>query len=258
MIASLLRPDLNESGRFDYILEMWQKMAGGKKFEYDNKVYLSEKSEPFTNKALLCLMRARNAFPENTDIDQTLQFYFMCCSLEGDADRMAIVAATLANNGINPLTGDRVLSTVTVRETLSIMNCCGMYDYSGEFAFKIGMPAKSGVGGAIIVVVPGVMGFCTYSPPLDTYGNSARGVQFCKLISQRLKLHQFNLENDPLVSVHMKDHHFDLLDYASKGNLLKVKDTIQLIMQDKVKGYDNVCKGDYDARTALHLAASEG
>jgi glutaminase len=89
-------------------------MAGGKKFEYDNKVYLSEKSEPYTNKALLCLMRARNAFPANTDIDQTLQFYFMCCSLEGDSDRMSIVAATLANNGINPLTGDRVLSTITV------------------------------------------------------------------------------------------------------------------------------------------------
>ena len=138
------------------------------------------------------------------------------------------------------------------------MNCCGMYDYSGEFAFKIGMPAKSGVGGAIIVVVPGKMGFCTYSPPLDSYGNSARGVQFCKLISQRLKLHQFILEKDPLVSENMKDHHFDLLDYASKGNLLKVKDTVDLIMQDKVKGYENVCKGDYDARTALHLACSEG
>lgn len=100
----------------------------------------------------------------------------MCCSLEADTDRLSIVAATLANNGVNPLTGDRVLSTITVRETLSIMNCCGMYDYSGEFAFKIGMPAKSGVGGGIIVVVPGIMGFCTYSPPLDGYGNSARGV----------------------------------------------------------------------------------
>lgn len=189
MIASLLRPDLGESARFDYILTMWEKMAGNKKFEYDNKVYLSEKGEPYNNKALLCLMRARGAFPDNTDIEQTLQFYFMCCSLEADADRLSIVAATLANGGVNPLTGERVLSTITVRETLSIMNCCGMYDYSGEFAFKVGMPAKSGVGGGIIVVVPGKMGFCTYAPPLDSYGNSARGGQFCKLISQRLKFH---------------------------------------------------------------------
>lgn len=203
-------------------------------------------------------MRARNAFPEGADIEQTLQFYFMCCSLEADADRMAIVAATLANNGVNPLTGDRVLSNITVRETLSIMNCCGMYDFSGEFAFKIGMPAKSGVGGGIIVVVPGKLGFCTFSPSLDSYGNSARGVQFCRLVSNRLKFHQFVLDEDPLVSPYIKDYHYDLLNYCSKGNLLKVKLTIEMIMQDKVKGYQNVCKGDYDDRTALHLACSEG
>ena len=184
MIASLLRPDLNESARFEYILKMWERMAGGKKFEYNNQVYLSEKSEPFVNKALACLMRAKGAFPDGTNIEATLDFYFMCCSLEADADRLSIVAATLANNGVNPLTGDKVLSSDTVRETLSIMNCCGMYDFSGQFAFQIGIPAKSGVGGGIIVVVPGIMGFCTYSPPLDEYGNSARGIQFCKLISE--------------------------------------------------------------------------
>ena len=100
----------------------------------------------------------------------------MCCSLEGDANRLSIVAATLANNGVNPLTGDRVLSSITVRDTLSIMNCYGMKNNSGEFAFKIGMSAKSGFGGGIFVVIPGSMGFCTYSPLLDAYGNSARGV----------------------------------------------------------------------------------
>lgn len=189
MIASLLRPDLGESSRFEYILNMWKQMAGGKRFDYDNQVFLSEKSEPWTNKALTSLMRGKGAFPEGTDVDKTLELYFMCCSLEADTDRLSIVAATLANNGINPLTGRRVLSTDTVRETLSIMNCCGMYDFSGQFAFQIGIPAKSGVGGGIIVVVPGIMGFCTYSPPLDSYGNSARGVQFCELMSKRFKLH---------------------------------------------------------------------
>ena len=72
-------------------------------------MYLSEKIEPYVNKALACLMKANNAYPEGTDIDATLDFYFMCCSLEADADRLSIVAATLANNGINPLTGVRVL-----------------------------------------------------------------------------------------------------------------------------------------------------
>lgn len=131
MIASLLRPDLDESSRFEYLLEMWKAMAGGKRFDYNNQVFLSEKSEPWTNRALTSLMRGKNAFPKGTDVDKTLELYFMCCSLEADTDRLSIVAATLANNGVNPLTGERVLSPDTVRETLSIMNCCGMYDFSG-------------------------------------------------------------------------------------------------------------------------------
>ena len=158
-------------------------MAGGKSFQYDNKVYLSEKAEPWTNRALASLMRSKDAFEPEADMDMTLNFYFMLCSLESDADRMSIVAATLANNGVNPLTGDQVLSPNVVKDTLSIMFCCGMYDYSGQFAFSVGVPAKSGVGGAIIVVVPGLMGFCTYAPRLDGYGNSVRGVEFCKLIA---------------------------------------------------------------------------
>jgi glutaminase len=89
---------------------------------------------------------------------------------------MSVIAATLANGGVNPLTNERVIQTKTVKDVLSIMNSCGMYDYSGEFAFKVGVPAKSGVSGAIMVIVPGVMGFCTYSPQLDKYGNSTRGV----------------------------------------------------------------------------------
>ena len=71
------------------------------------------------------------------------------------------------------------------------MNSCGMYDYSGEFAFKVGVPAKSGVSGAIMVIVPGVMGYCSYSPMLDQYGNSTRGVQFCEAISHKYDLHYF-------------------------------------------------------------------
>ena len=115
MIASLLRPDLDESARYSYILDRWESMAGGKRIDYDNKVFLSEKNEPYTNRALACLMRGKNAFPENTDIEKCLEFYFMCCSLEADTDRLSIVAATLANNGVNPLTGQRVLQSETVR-----------------------------------------------------------------------------------------------------------------------------------------------
>ncbi len=102
---------------------------------------------------------------------------------------MAIVAATLANGGINPLSGEQVYSPATVQNILSLMNSCGMYNYSGEFAFKIFMPAKSGVGGGIIMIVPGIKGICTFSPPLDSYGNSATVVQSATEISQSLLLH---------------------------------------------------------------------
>lgn len=78
------------------------------------------------------------------------------------------------------------------------------------------------------------MGFCTYSPPLDSYGNSARGVQFCELLSKRFNLHQFDIENDPLLSAGVQDHHYVLLMYSGKGNLVKVKETVDLIIQDKV------------------------
>ena len=122
----------------------------------------------------------------------------MLNSLEADADRLSIIAATLANNGVCPLTGDAILSPRIVRDVLSTMFCCGMNDHTGKFAFEIGLPAKSGVGGGTMVVVPGVMGFCTYSPKLDQYSNSVRGTLFSKLLSQRFELHRFTVGLDPL------------------------------------------------------------
>jgi len=101
------------------------------------------------------------------------------------------VAATLANAGKNPFSGKQIFSPQTVQNCLSIMNTCGMYDYSGKFSFTVGLPAKSGVAGAIMTVVPGLMGVCTFSPPLDKYGNSSRGVEFARYLSDQYHLHYF-------------------------------------------------------------------
>jgi len=87
------------------------------------------------------------------------------------------MAATLANGGYCPITGDRVLNAASVRNTLSLMHSCGMYEYSGGFAFKVGLPAKSSISGMILLVVPNVMGMCLWSPPLDSSGNSARSIK---------------------------------------------------------------------------------
>lgn len=105
---------------------------------------------------------------------------------------MAIIAASLANGGINPLTGKKIFEEDTVNKALSLMSSCGMYDYSGEWAFSIGIPAKSGVAGCIFLVIPNVLGICVESPPLDERGNSVRGIEFCKLLLKEYTLHRYD------------------------------------------------------------------
>jgi glutaminase len=111
MMASLIRPDLQESNRFSYVTKFWQKLAGGKRITYDNTIFLSERNTADTNYALAYLMKSKGAFPGNSKIDlkETLEFYFQCCSLQADCDFMSVVAGTLANGGICPLTGEKVL-----------------------------------------------------------------------------------------------------------------------------------------------------
>ena len=105
MTCSLIKPEAGESGRFSYVLKKWEELAAGKRMTYDNTVFLSERGTADTNHALAYLMKSKGSFPEKTDITQTLEFYFQCCSLQSDTETMAIVAATLANGGINPMSG---------------------------------------------------------------------------------------------------------------------------------------------------------
>ena len=105
---------------------------------------------------------------------------------------MAVLAGTLANGGICPITGERVLACDAVKNVLSLMYSCGMYNYSGQFAFQVGLPAKSGVSGIVILVIPNIVGFALYSPPLDGIGNSARGVQFAEELVKLYEFHAFD------------------------------------------------------------------
>jgi glutaminase len=111
------------------------------------------------------------------------------CSLETTCESNSVMAATLANGGVCPITGKRVLNRDTVISVEALMYSCGMYNYSGQFAFSVGLPAKSGMSGALMIVVPNVMGITVWSPPLDDLGNSVRGAQFCK---ELIKLYQFH------------------------------------------------------------------
>ncbi|MBY0402770.1 MAG: glutaminase, partial [Cyanobacteria bacterium] len=145
MCCALVKKGQDIADRFEHVLEMWSKMAGGERAGFNNSVYLSERQTADRNFALGYFMREKNAFPANTNLVEILEFYFQCCSIEVTTQIMSIIAGTLANGGICPLTGERILQPNTVKNCLSLMSSCGMYDFSGEFAFRIGLPAKSGV-----------------------------------------------------------------------------------------------------------------
>src|SRR4029079_7605297 len=121
--------------------------------------------------------------------EDALDRYFRQCSLLVTAGDLAMMAATLANAGMNPLTRRRVIEHDHVQSVLSVMSTCGMYDYAGSWLYRVGMPAKSGVAGGIIAVLPGQLGIGVFSPALDEFGNSVRGVEVCKALSRELDLH---------------------------------------------------------------------
>ncbi|XP_075263407.1 putative glutaminase 2, partial [Convolutriloba macropyga] len=184
--TSLIQPNKSLSEKFEYIFDKFKELAAGVgHVGFNNSVFLSEKSTAWRNFALGYFMKEHGCYPPGTDLMETLDLYFQICSLEVTCETLSIIAATLANGGVNPLTEKRILDPDVVRDTLSICFSCGMYDFSGQFAFQVGVPAKSAVSGAIIIIIPNVCGIACFSPPLDKCGNSVRGVEFCtKLVSQ--------------------------------------------------------------------------
>ncbi|MHB1137802.1 MAG: glutaminase A [Microthrixaceae bacterium] len=153
----------------------------------DQTVFESEASTGHRNRAIAHLLRGSGAV--QVDPDLALAAYFEQCSTEVDAKDLGVMAATLANGGVNALSGERVASPSTVRSMLSVMITCGMYDGAGQWLYEVGLPAKSGVSGCILAVQPGQFGVAVYSPPLDPHGNSVRGVKVCKDVSRELALH---------------------------------------------------------------------
>jgi glutaminase len=192
-LASLFKPELGLSQKFRHLKQRVSDMAGGSKIGFSQITYLSQKDCAHRIYALANFMKSEGAFAEGRDILEACDFFLQLCSLEVTSEILASCAATYANNGVSPITGQRVMSYDTVKNTLQIMYSCGMYDYSGEWACTIGLPAKSGVSGAIFLVIPGVLGLCVWSPPLDKHGNSLKGVKFCQRFASRFKWSVFDV-----------------------------------------------------------------
>jgi glutaminase len=185
-------------GAFDYIRQALGRFAG-RELGIDEAVYASESATGDRNRAIGYLLRNSNVITD--DVSAVLDVYFRQCAVLVTARDIAVMAATLANRGINPVTGEQVMTPYAISRTLSVMTSSGMYDYAGEWIYRVGIPAKSGVGGGILASLPARLGLGSYSPRLDKHGNSVRGIKVCEALSSHYDLHMMNRNDNARNSI---------------------------------------------------------
>jgi glutaminase len=183
---------------FEYIRQALGRFAG-RELDIDDAVYASESATGDRNRAIGYLLRTNAVIKDN--VTSVLEAYFRQCSVLVTARDIAVMAATLANRGVNPVTGEQVVTPYAISRTLSVMTSSGMYDYAGEWIYRVGIPAKSGVGGGILAALPARLGLGSYSPKLDKHGNSVRGIKVCEALSSHYNLHMLNRSDDARNSI---------------------------------------------------------
>ncbi len=208
--ASLIEP-LGFERPIDRILHEYSAFAG-RELTVDEAVFESENDSGHRNRAIAWLLKGAGVIAGG-DVDGVVETYFRQCSTLVDCRDLAVIAATLASSGVNPLSGERVLREDTVRDVLSVMASCGMYDSAGDWLYTVGLPAKSGVAGGLIAVLPGRLGVAVFSPPLDEHGNTVRGIAVCEELSETLGLHVMRPDRRPAPPIRTE---LTLVDSRSK------------------------------------------
>ena len=186
--ATSLAPGETAEQKWEFLVEGLSRFAG-RALEVDQVVLDSERATNGRNEAMARLMAGHGRL--YFDPDEATDVYTRQCSIEVTVHDLAVMAATLANGGVNPMTGERVIVAGVCRRVLAVMATAGLYELSGDWLYEIGMPGKSGVSGGIVTVAPGKGGLATYSPPLDAAGNSIRGQLATKYLAERLGLNLF-------------------------------------------------------------------
>ena len=188
VMCTLIRGDSYEE-RFRRLLALTRRLAGDETIGVDEAVYRSEKSHGSKNRALAYLLKSYGLLED--DVEEVLDCYFRACSIRVNCRALAHIAAVLSNRGRLPVSNQRIFPANLARYVNAILMTCGMYDGSGEFAVRVGVPAKSGVAGGIMAVVPTRMGVGIYGPALDSRGNSLAGIRLLERLSRELYLSIF-------------------------------------------------------------------
>lgn len=186
-ISSFIK-DQKQTPRLQRVLDMFESYTGHP-LRIDEDVFLSEKKTAHRNRSIAHLLRHFDVIGD--DIEESLDLYFKQCSTLVNTLDLATMAATLANRGVHPKNGKAAIKEEYVTDILSLMFTCGMYDTAGEWAYTVGLPAKSGVSGCIFAVVPGELGIAVYSPLIDQHGHSVRGMKVMKDLVAKYNLSIF-------------------------------------------------------------------
>jgi glutaminase len=205
----------------------------GRSLTLDRAVFESERETGHRNRAIGHMLR--NFGIITTDPEPALNLYFQQCSIAVDCRDLAMMAATLANGGVNPRTRERAVRLELVDSILSVMATCGMYDYAGEWVYWVGLPAKSGVAGGVLAVLPGQLGIGVFSPRLDSRGNSVRGVAVCKELSRTFNLHFLRAPRPAHAAIRAQH---TLTDISSKRRRSAAERQVLDAVADRVRVYD--------------------
>ena len=226
-------------------------LCAGRELMLDEAVYRSESETGHRNRAIGHMLRNFNILTEPPE--PVVDLYFKQCSIAVTCRDLATMAATLANRGVNPLTGKQAVRGEYVESVLSVMASCGMYDYAGEWLYRIGMPAKSGVAGGVIAVLPGQLGIGVFSPPLDARGNSVRGIRVCDSLSRSLDLHLFNLPaaNRSVIRLRFRGSEVNSSRLRSRDEARRLRESGNAVQLYQLQGHLVFSTGEIVVREAL-------
>ncbi|WOQ70841.1 glutaminase A [Microbacterium limosum] len=253
--TSSLVAEGDAAARSAQVLEVLSRFAG-RPLDIDEEVYRGESNTGHRNRALAHLLRSHNVI--DGDVDTVVEAYFRQCSVRVTVHDLAVMAGTLAFGGVNPVTGERVVREAVARDVVSVMASCGMYDFSGEWLLRVGMPAKSGVSGDLLAVAPSQFGVASFSPRLDPHGNSVRGIRILERLSHEFGMHVFEPHEsiaDPGIRVE-RDHE-GILVHLGGELAFSGSERVLAVLRDLTEGSAEHLRIDARALGRAHPAALE-